>query len=162
VRVNFGRAHLHRKHDSELPRRETGPRFISAAREQLTKDWWDLQRSKHELFASQFVLDEITAGEPGMARERVKMLRGVPLLEANAPATALGREILRSGPLPVSADGDAAHIAPATVHEMDILLRWNCRHIANVAIHQRLRRLAEQNGYILPSLATPKEFTNDL
>ena len=60
------------------------------------------------------------------------------------------------------ADGDAAHIALATVHEMDILLTWNCRHIANVAIQQRLRRLAEQNGYTLPSLATPEEFMSDL
>jgi len=26
---------------------------------------------------------------------------------------------------------DAAHIAIASVHEMDFLLTWNCRHIAN-------------------------------
>jgi len=45
---------------------------------------------------------------------------------------------------------------------MDILLTWNCRHIANVAIQQRLRRLAEQNGYTLPSLGTPEEFMSDL
>jgi len=45
---------------------------------------------------------------------------------------------------------------------MDILLTWNWRHIANVAIQQRLRRLAEQSGYTLPSLATPEEFMSDL
>ena len=97
-----------------------------------------------------------------MARQRLKLLRGVPLLEPSAPANDLGREILRSGLLPASADGDAAHIAIATVHGMDILLTWNCRHIANVAIQQRLRRLAEQNGYTLPALATPEEFMSDL
>ncbi len=53
-------------------------------------------------------------------------------------------------------------VAQCAVHEMDILLTWNCRHIANVAIQQRLRRLAEQNGYTLPSLATPEEFMSDL
>jgi hypothetical protein len=136
--------------------------LLQAARQQLTKDWWDLKRSKHELFTSQVVLDEISAGEATMARQRMKVLRGIPLLEANALANELGRVILRSGLLPGSADGDAAHIALATVHEMDILLTWNCRHIANVAIHQRLRQLAEQHGYILPSLATPEEFMSDL
>ena len=136
--------------------------LLQAARQQLTKDWWDLKREKHELFTSQVVLDEITAGEAAMARQRLKLLRGVPLLEPSAPANDLGREILRSGLLPASADGDAAHIAIATVHGMDILLTWNCRHIANVAIQQRLRRLAEQNGYTLPALATPEEFMSDL
>jgi hypothetical protein len=136
--------------------------LLQAARQQLTKDWWDFKRSKHELFTSQVVLDEIAAGEAAMARQRLKELRGLPLLEANAAANALGREILRSGLLPASADGDAAHIALATVHEMDILLTWNCRHIANVAIQERLRRLAEQNGYTLPSLGTPEEFMSDL
>ena len=136
--------------------------LLQAARQQLAHDWWDFQREKHELFISQVVLDEITAGEAAMARQRLKVLRGVPLLEPSAPANALGREILHSGLLPASADGDAAHIALATIHEMDILLTWNCRHIANVAIQQRLRRLAEQNGYTLPSLATPEEFMSDL
>jgi hypothetical protein len=136
--------------------------LLQAARQQITKDWWDLKRENHELFTSQVVLDEIGAGEAAMARERFKVLRGIPLLEAIAPANVLGREILRSGLLPASADGDAAHIALATVHEMDILLTWNCRHIANVAIQQRLRRLAEQNGYTLPALATPEEFMSDL
>jgi len=136
--------------------------LLQAARQQLTRDWWDLKREHHELFTSQVVLDEITDGEAEMARQRLKLLRGVPLLELNAAANDLGREVLRSGLLPASADGDAAHIALATVHEMDILLTWNCRHIANVAIQQRLRRLVEQSGYTLPSLAMPEEFMNDL
>ena len=42
--------------------------LLQAARQQLTRDWWDLQREKHELFTSQIVLDEIAAGERDMAR----------------------------------------------------------------------------------------------
>lgn len=135
--------------------------LLQAARQQLTHDWWDMKREQHELFTSQIVLDEIAGGEAQMARQRLKLLRGVPLLDPTVSANESGREILRSGLLPASADGDAAHIALATVHEMDILLTWNCRHIANVTIQQRLRRLVEQNGYTLPSLATPEEFMGD-
>jgi len=136
--------------------------LLQAARQQLTRDWWDFQREKHELFTSQFVLDEIADGEEAMARQRLKLLRDVPLLEPTDSANDLGRKILRSGLIPPTADGDAAHIALATVHKLDILLTWNCRHIANVAIQARLRRLAEQNGHTLPALATPEEFMNDL
>lgn len=120
-----------------------------------------MQREKHELFPSQIVLDEIADGEEVMAGQRLQLLRSVPLLELTVEANELGREILLSGLLPASADGDAAHIALATVHEMDILLTWNCRHIANAAIQHRLRRLAEKHGYTLPSLATPEEAMSD-
>lgn len=131
--------------------------ILQAARQQLTRDWWELQREGHELFTSQVVLDEIAGGDAAMASQRLQLLHDVPLLELTVEANELGREILFSGLLPASADGDAAHIALATVHEMDILLTWNCRHIANAAIQQRLRRLAEKHGYTLPSLATPEE-----
>lgn len=136
--------------------------LLQAARQQLTRDWWELKRGQHELFTSQVVLDEVSAGEAAMARRRLKLLDTVPLLELTSSANRLGREILMSGLLPVSADGDAAHIALATVHRMEVLLTWNCRHIANVAIQQRLRRLVEGRGLNLPALATPEEFMGDL
>ncbi len=64
--------------------------------------------------------------------------------------------------LPSANGGRKLRPCAFTSKEMDILLTWNCRHIANVAIQQRLRRLAEQNGYTLPSLGTPEEFMSDL
>ena len=55
------------------------------------------------------------------------------------------------------ADRDAAHIALASAYEMDILLSWNCRHIANAAIVGRLRRLVAAQGHTLPEIYTPEE-----
>jgi hypothetical protein len=52
---------------------------------------------------------------------------------------------------------DAGHIALATVHEMDILLTWNCRHIANAFIQAKLRKLADAAGFTLPVICTPEE-----
>ena len=70
-------------------------------------------------------------------------------------------EILRSGILPVQADSDAAHIALATIHRMDILLTWNCRHIANAVIEAQLRRLRQREGRELPTICTPEELMGD-
>ncbi len=50
----------------------------------------------------------------------------------------------------------------ATIYEMDILLSWNCRHIANAAIQARLRKLAAQSGLTLPVLCTPDELTGEI
>ena len=136
--------------------------LLQAARQLLTRDWWDLQREKHELFTSQIVLDEITDGEPAMAQQRLDVMAQIKLLDLTDEANALTKDILASGLLPADADRDAAHIALATVHEMDILLSWNCRHIANAAIQARLRRLVEKSGFTLPVLCTPDELTGEL
>ncbi len=42
--------------------------LLQAARQQLTRDWWDLKRDQHDLFASQVVLDEIASGDAEVAR----------------------------------------------------------------------------------------------
>ncbi len=121
-----------------------------------------MKREKHELFTSQIVLDEIADGEPVMASQRLELVAQIKLLDLTIEANALTKQNLGSGLLPAEADRDAAHIALATVHEMDVLLSWNCRHIANAAIQARLRRLAEKAGFALPVLCTPDELAGEL
>ena len=131
--------------------------LLQAARQQLTKDWWDLKREMHELFTSQVVLDEIAFGEKAMAQLRLDLLQGVPLLPVTDDVKDFARKVQTSGLLPATADRDATHIALASAYEMDILLSWNCRHIANATIQARLRRLADDAGFTLPVLCTPEE-----
>ena len=131
--------------------------LLQAARQQLSRDWWDLQREKHELFTSQTVHDEIAAGERAMAERRLELMAGLALLISTPDVETLAAGVLQSGLLPVTADGDAAHIALATAYGMDILLTWNCRHIANAAIVGRLRKLVAKQGYLLPEIYTPEE-----
>lgn len=135
--------------------------LLQAARQQRTGDWWDFQREKHELFTSQIVLDEIAAGERAMALRRLELLTGLTVLDLTPTAEALAADVLQSGLLPAKADGDAAHIALATAHGMDMLLTWNCRHIANAAIVGRLRRLMTKRGHTLPEIYTPEELSGE-
>lgn len=88
---------------------------------------------------------------------RIALMSGIVVALATDEVEALTQSILDSGVLPSSADRDAAHIALATVHEMDILLTWNCRHIANVFIQAKLRKLAAAAGFTLPVICTPEE-----
>jgi len=135
--------------------------LLQAARQQLTRDWWDLKRDQHELFTSQIVLDEIAGGEREMAKRRLELVAGLTVLDLTPDAETLADRILHSGLLPVTADGDAAHIALATVHKLDMLLTWNCRHIANAAIVGPLRRLVETQGHTLPEIYTPEELLGE-
>ncbi|CCI14505.1 conserved hypothetical protein [Microcystis aeruginosa PCC 9806] len=47
---------------------------------------------------------------------------------------------------------EAVHIAVATVHGMDYLLTWNCKHIANAQIQRKLAEISIDFGYELPIL----------
>ena len=136
--------------------------LLQAARQQTSRDWWELKRHQHELFTSQIVLNEIASGESEMAKQRLATLASIPVLRGNEEAENLTLQILGSGLLPAAADRDAGHSALATVYEMDIPLSWNCRHIANASIQARLRKLVEKSGLALPVLCTPDELTGEL
>ena len=131
--------------------------LLQAARQQLAKDWWEFEREKHELFTSQLVLDEIAFGDKEMAARRLETTRSVPLVRATDEVKELAAKILASGLLPATAGSDATLIALATIYELDILLTWNSRHIANAAIRERLRKIVEAAGFALPVICTPEE-----
>ena len=82
--------------------------LIQSARQEMTRDWWNLKRHKHELFTSQVTLDEIAEGEEAMAQRRLEIIADVPVLDLTQDVATLTRHILSSGLLPTKADSDAA------------------------------------------------------
>ncbi len=68
---------------------------------------------------------------------------------------------MAAGLLPVQAARDAVHIAVSSVHRVDILLTWNCRHIANAAIMKELGQVVTRCGHDIPIICTPEELLGD-
>lgn len=56
---------------------------------------------------------------------------------------------------------DAIHIAVATIHGMDYLLTWNCKHIANAQIQAKLAEISLDCGFQLPLICTPYELLGE-
>ena len=131
--------------------------MLRSSRQQITREWWETRRQFHQLFTSQLVLDEAAIGDSIKAAERLAILSRAMLLELTEAALDFTEDITQSHILPADAGVDAAHIAIATAHEMDILLTWNCRHIANAANQHALQRLASASGLRLPTLCTPDQ-----
>ena len=131
------------------------------ARQELTREWWDARRHEFDLFASQLVLDEASEGEPAKASERLELLAGLELLDLNEEVEALATKLVGSGILPATAIRDASHLAAAGVHGMNFLLTWNCKHIANPFIADRLQSCFSSMGVHLPNICTPEQFLTD-
>ncbi len=135
--------------------------LVRAAHQQITRDWWDRRRAKFELYISQVVLRECQAGDATAAAERLKILQDLPLLEQTEGATRLAQALVDRVPLPERAAVDALHVAIAAVHGVDFLLTWNCTHIANATLRDRIESVCRENGYEPPAICTPDELLAD-
>lgn len=64
--------------------------------------------------------------------------------------------------LPRSQIEDAYHVAYATVHEIDILLSWNFKHLANVTREVRIQEANRVRGYWKPlRIVSPLEVVSE-
>lgn len=135
--------------------------LILAANIEVTRDWWESRRSAFRLYISQVVLDEATQGDVVIAAKRLEVLRNFPLLELNEAVQDLAAQFLTKSNLPPKAANDAVHIAVATIHGLDYLLTWNCKHIANAQIQKKLSEISLDFGYELPTICTPYELMGE-
>ena len=132
-----------------------------AAHQQATSEWWTRRRGDFDLFASQLVVEEASAGDQEAASRRLEYLRGLPLLDLTDRTLALAEKLLTDAVVPTEAEQDALHIAVAAVHGMDYLLTWNCRHIANATMRGRIERTCVEAGCDAPVICTPEELLED-
>ena len=58
-------------------------------------------------------------------------------------------------------EDDAVHIAVASIHEVDYLLTWNCRHLANPRNWRRIVDCVSGYGIETPVICTPEELIDD-
>jgi len=130
--------------------------LVRAAHQQMTHDWWAV-REQYELYISQYVIDEVSAGDRNAAARRLEALREATLLTITPNAVSLAQELVRVGDLPARAIIDAFHIGVAAAHGMDYLLSWNCKHIANAALRGRIELTCRSYGLEPPTICTPIE-----
>ena len=135
--------------------------LIRTVHEALTREWWRGHRHLYDLYTSHIVLEEAGKGDADAARRRLLAVRDVPLVAPVESAIVLARQILDSGILHRRAATDALHLAIATVHRMDVLLTWNCRHLANASILVDVGRFLRIKGYEAPVVCTPNEMMGD-
>ncbi|MFM8297472.1 MAG: type II toxin-antitoxin system VapC family toxin [Microcystis aeruginosa] len=131
--------------------------IVVAANIEVTREWWNTRRGDFQLYSSQAVVKETSQGDVVIASQRLEILANLSLLDLNQAVLDLAEQFLERSNLPAKADIDAVHIAVATVHGMDYLLTWNCKHIANAQIQGKLAEISLDFGYELPILCTPYE-----
>lgn len=145
---------------SYLTARPSGD-LIVAGHQLITRRWWAGHRVNFEVFISEAVVDEASAGDPAAARLRLEALSGIPLLEPVPTATAVARQLVSEQIVPMKAVVDALHLGIAAAHGVDYLLTWNCKHIANALLRRRMENICRKMGVEMPVICTPEELLED-
>lgn len=130
---------------------------IKNAWQKVTQQWWEGGLSRVTGCLSPYVIEEISAGDAHAAKERINMVRELVMLDTNSEIEALADYLLLGGGLPQKARFDALHIACAAYHDVNIVLTWNFKHIANPVQLPVMRGLCAAKGYRLPELVSPLE-----
>ena len=120
-----------------------------------------VRKERYLVHISGVVIQEIQKTRDTAKREtllevtRRDPIRILPLV---GEADRLAEVYVIEGVVPHSKREDAQHIALATYHQMDALLSWNFKHLANIQKQVLVRSINEREGYFYPlTLTNPME-----
>jgi hypothetical protein len=102
---------------------------------------------------------EAAAGDEAASQERLNLLTEMTLFQVTQRVIDLGKILVERGALPAKAGADALHISIAAVENVQYLLTWNCRHLANVTMRPLIESVYMENGFKAPLICTPEELT---
>ena len=111
----------------------------------------------YQVYVSEVVIREIEQTSDENQKERLLNviaefdLRVLPLTDE---ANKLALLYLAERILPEKKLDDARHIALTTVNQIDILLSWNFKHLANINKQLAVKVINEREGYYFPMLLT--------
>ena len=135
--------------------------FRAMSNQNVTLEWWEVERPKFQMVISEFVIAEASLGHPDAAQRRLAALLGLVELKATPEVKSLGRALVLANALPAVAEVDALHVAIAAVNGIEYLLTWNCTHIANAHTRPKIEATCRALGYEPPIICTPQELTEN-
>jgi len=130
----------------------------SVARMNWTRQWWSEFSAHCTLVSSSAVIAELRRGTGQTTGQRIALLKDVELLEVTRRVEDVAQIYVERLVMPSDPGGDALHLALAVVHRVDVLLTWNCRHLANPSKMEHLRVVNYELGLPMPLLTTPLNF----
>ena len=134
-------------------------------KKEITRQFFEnLKAGYYQIYSSAVVIQEIenadekTRSELSVLLEEYKPI----MLEVDDEIDELAGIYINGGIVPERKWDDALHIAIATVNEMDGLVSWNYRHLANLNKKEKVRAVNIMHGYLKElEMITPMEVIDD-
>ncbi|MEW5692807.1 MAG: type II toxin-antitoxin system VapC family toxin [Candidatus Hydrogenedentota bacterium] len=131
--------------------------IIIRAHQKITKNWWNNYKANYDLFISDAVSEEMSKGDIALAEKRVKLIEGITILHTSKDVERLAITYAKQFKFPKEKYFDCIHIAHTVIYQLDILLTWNCTHLANVETKIKLFNFNQKNHLKVPIICSPEE-----
>jgi predicted nucleic acid-binding protein len=143
---------------------ETRRNVECVSRRNWTRRWWDEHRHEHELATSLVVRDELNDSKYPEAKRRnaLALLDELPLLDLGAGIDEIVETYVANLLMPQQPIADAVHLALASFYKCDVLLTWNCVHLANPNKFRHIGNINKRLGLAVPAVITPLELLGEL
>jgi predicted nucleic acid-binding protein len=126
-----------------------------------TRQRWDRFAGEFDLLTSDAVIAELSRGAGEKTNERIALLDGLQLLEITDEVEEIAAVYIKNLVMPSDPTGDALHLALASFYRADVLLTWNCQHLANPNKIEHIRVVNYALGLPMPLLTTPLNYLSE-
>lgn len=143
---------------------ETRRNVECLSRRNWTRRWWDDHRHEHQLVTSLVVRDELSDPKYPETKRRsaLALLDELPLLDLNVRIDEIVESYVENLLMPQQPTADAIHLALASHYGCDVLLTWNCVHLANPNKFRHIQDINKRLGLAVPMVVTPLELLGEM
>jgi hypothetical protein len=126
-----------------------------APRCEWTQIWWDNHRANFDLVTSPVVMAELESGNHPRKTEKLDLLKQVQRLAPVNEVLEIAEVYIREFVMPRAPIADAMHLAFASFYRCDVLLTWNCAHLANAMKYEHIKTVNLGLALHVPLITTP-------
>jgi predicted nucleic acid-binding protein len=130
-------------------------------RREATRRWWADAAERYELVTSVVVLQELGAGISERVPLRLALLTDIPAYGYFPRITEIVETYIKHKLMPAKPPEDAWHLALASFHDCDLIVTWNCRHLANPNKARHIRQINTLLELSVPRLVTPLDLLKE-
>ncbi len=132
---------------------------------EITLRFFDkVKQDEYEIFISDVVIEEIGRADDNKKRSLLNIIAeySPTRLVIDEEVAELAQKYISEGVFPASKIEDAMHAAVATVFEVDALISWNLKHLANLKKMELINAINMKAGYFKRlELITPMEVSDE-
>ncbi|MCY3552268.1 MAG: type II toxin-antitoxin system VapC family toxin [Candidatus Poribacteria bacterium] len=130
----------------------------SRAMQSWTQKWWVQYADQFTLVSSIVVINELSDGTSEKTQDRINLVKDLEMLSVTTEIDQIAQTYIDRLIMPQDMFGDAHHVALASFYNVDALLTWNYKHIANLNKIYRIRQINQELDLPTPELATPLNY----
>ena len=131
------------------------PEVAIIERRLWTREWWESAAARYELVTSTAVVEELGRGTSEYVPLRLELVRHLPTLQVTPEVIEVVDTYIRRKLMPGGRNGDAYHLELASCYRFDLIVTWNCRHLANPNKFAHVRYVNRLLGLPVPEIVTP-------